>query len=40
VAASVPYGPETVNQMTSVDWTVINEHRADWTNQWNRTVER
>ena len=40
VAASVPYGPETVNQMTSVDWTVINEHRADWTNEWNRTVER
>lgn len=40
VAVTVPYGPETVNQMTSVDWTLINEHRADWTNEWNRTVER
>jgi len=40
VAASVPYGPETVNKMTSVDWMVINERRADWTNEWNRTVER
>ncbi len=40
VATSVPYGQETVDKMTSVDWTVVNERRADWTNEWNRTVER
>jgi len=40
VAAKLPYGEEKVSKMMSVDWTVINEHRAEWTNEWNRTVER
>lgn len=40
VAAKVPYGPEQIGKLVKTDWTVVNEKRAQWTNQWNRQVER
>jgi putative spermidine/putrescine transport system substrate-binding protein len=39
VAAKVPYG-ENVAKLLPTDWNVVNEKRAEWTNRWNRTVER
>ncbi|MCY0389373.1 ABC transporter substrate-binding protein [Robbsia sp. Bb-Pol-6] len=40
IAARVPYGPEQVAKLIGVDWTTINQHRQEWTERWNRTVER
>jgi putative spermidine/putrescine transport system substrate-binding protein len=40
VAARVPYGPDQVAKLIAVDWTTINQHRAEWTERWNRSVER
>lgn len=40
VAAKVVFGPDKVSKLVSVDYNVINAKRADWTNRWNRTVER
>lgn len=39
IAAKVPYG-EQIGMLLPTDWTVVNEKRAEWTNRWNRTVER
>ncbi|WP_435103539.1 ABC transporter substrate-binding protein [Arhodomonas sp. AD133] len=39
LADSLPYG-EKIDQLVTVDWNVINEHRLEWTNRWNRRVER
>jgi putative spermidine/putrescine transport system substrate-binding protein len=40
VAATVPYTPEQIDKLVKTDWTYVNEKRSDWTNRWNRTVER
>lgn len=40
VAANVPYGPEQIKKLVKIDWKVINQRRAEWTNRWNRTIER
>ena len=40
VAARVPYGPDQIAKLTTVDWTAINPQRAEWTQRWNRSVER
>ena len=40
IAARVPYGPDQIAKLTSVDWTTINQHRTQWTERWNRAVER
>ncbi|MGQ7933480.1 ABC transporter substrate-binding protein [Paraburkholderia sp. D1E] len=40
VAATVPYTPEQIGRLVKTDWTYVNEKRSDWTNRWNRTVER
>lgn len=40
VAAQVPYGPEQIDKLEAVDYTIVNERRVEWTNRWNRTVER
>ena len=40
VAAKVPYGPEQIGKLLPTNWTVANDKRAEWTNRWNRTVER
>jgi putative spermidine/putrescine transport system substrate-binding protein len=40
IAARVPYGPEQISKLLSVDWRVVNERRADWTRRWNSSIER
>lgn len=40
VAKRVVYGPEKVNALIAPDYDVINAKRAEWTNRWNRAVER
>ncbi len=40
VASKVVFGPERVDKLISVNYNVINARRADWTNRWNRTIER
>ena len=37
--ASVPFGPEKVGKMVSVDYSIINKQREAWTKRWNREVE-
>lgn len=39
VAARVP-GPSVIDKLIRVDWDVVNAKRADWTQRWNRTIER
>ncbi|QJQ95878.1 MULTISPECIES: ABC transporter substrate-binding protein [Halomonadaceae] len=39
LAEKLPYG-ERVDQLVAVDWDVINPNRLEWTNRWNRQVER
>jgi len=40
LAAKLPYGPEKIAKMVSMDWPAINQHRAEWTDEWNRTIEK
>ncbi len=40
VAARVVFGPERVDKLISVDYGIINAKRAEWTNRWNRSIER
>ncbi|MGZ5869718.1 MAG: ABC transporter substrate-binding protein [Croceibacterium sp.] len=40
VAKRVVFGPDKVNALVSPDYEVINARRAEWTNRWNRAVER
>ncbi|SAL28694.1 ABC transporter substrate-binding protein [Caballeronia telluris] len=40
IAARVPYGPEQIGKLTAMDWTTVNQHRTEWTERWNRSVER
>lgn len=39
LAQSLPYG-DKVDQLVTVDWEAINPKRLEWTNRWNRRVER
>lgn len=39
-AAKVPFGEAQVGKLLPTDWTAVNEKRAEWTNRWNRSVER
>jgi putative spermidine/putrescine transport system substrate-binding protein len=40
MAAQVPYGEALISKLVTFDWNAINQNRAQWTKQWNRTVER
>jgi putative spermidine/putrescine transport system substrate-binding protein len=40
VEAKVVFGKEKVSSLQSVDYSVINPVRAEWTNRWNREIER
>ncbi|MGH8778201.1 ABC transporter substrate-binding protein [Paraburkholderia sp.] len=40
VAARVPYGPDQIAKLVAMDWATINPHRTEWTERWNRSVER
>ncbi|WP_110668090.1 ABC transporter substrate-binding protein [Salinicola halophilus] len=39
LAQKVPYG-ERVDNLITLDWDAVNESRQEWTNLWNRRVER
>jgi putative spermidine/putrescine transport system substrate-binding protein len=36
----LPYGPEKIGGLVAVDWNLVNQKRPEWTNIWNRQVER
>ena len=40
LAEKLPYGPEKINALVAIDWDFVNQKRAEWTNTWNRRVER
>ncbi|UUP19674.1 ABC transporter substrate-binding protein [Nitratireductor thuwali] len=40
VAEMVPYGPDAVEKLVSVDWASVNENRSEWTRRWTREVEQ
>lgn len=40
LAKNVPYGPESAKHLVKIDWDEVNQKRAEWTNRWNRTIER
>lgn len=40
VARKVVFGPDRVGALVSANYDVINAKRAEWTNRWNRAVER
>lgn len=39
VAARVP-SPAQIDKLVRVDWDVVNAKRAEWTQRWNRQIER
>ena len=39
LAAGLPYR-KNVDNMIPMNWPEINKKRAEWTNRWNRTIER
>jgi putative spermidine/putrescine transport system substrate-binding protein len=39
-AEAVPFGEQAVTSLVTLDWLTINQHRAAWTQRWNREVER
>lgn len=39
-AANVTYGAEAAGKLVQLDWAVINEKRPEWTDRWNREIER
>ena len=40
LAETLPYGPEKIAQLVTVDWDTINPNRQEWTQRWAREVER
>lgn len=40
VAQGLTYGDEAVSKLVRPDWAVINANRSDWTERWNREIER
>lgn len=40
VARKVVYGPQQVASLVSPNYSVINAKRAEWTQRWNRAVEK
>lgn len=39
-AAKVTYGPKAAKSLVQLDWSIINSKRPDWTDMWNREIER
>ncbi|MDW6021131.1 ABC transporter substrate-binding protein [Mesorhizobium sp. BAC0120] len=39
-AANVTYGADAAKSLVQLDWAIINEKRAEWTDRWNREIER
>lgn len=40
VAKKVVFGPDKVKALISPNYEIINAKRAEWTNRWNRAVEK
>lgn len=40
VAKNVFYGDEFITKLNIPDWGVVNEKRAEWTERWNKEIER
>lgn len=40
VAKKVVYGPQQVSSLIAPNYSVINAKRAEWTQRWNRAVEK
>ena len=40
ISSKVVFGPEKVNALISPNYDIINSKRAEWTNRWNRAVEK
>jgi len=39
LADTLPYGSERIEALNSVDWTIVNPARGDWTKKWTRRIE-
>ncbi|GHB23831.1 ABC transporter substrate-binding protein [Salinicola rhizosphaerae] len=39
LADKVPYG-DRVSNLVTLDWDTVNQNRQEWTNLWNRRIER
>lgn len=39
-AARVTYGSEAAGKLVQLDWSTINAVRPEWTDRWNREIER
>ena len=39
LADVLPYGPERIEAMNAIDWTIVNPARGEWTKQWTRRIE-
>ena len=40
LAAELPYGSEKIAKLVTLDWPVINQNRAAWTDEWYRTIQK
>jgi putative spermidine/putrescine transport system substrate-binding protein len=40
VAATVLYGPSQIEKLVIPNWEVVNAKRAEWTERWNKEIER
>jgi putative spermidine/putrescine transport system substrate-binding protein len=38
--AGMPYGPEQLAQLKTIDWVEINRQRDEWNKRWVREIER
>lgn len=37
---ALPVGPERVDTLVNINYTIVNEQRGQWTQQWTRRIER
>lgn len=40
IAKKVVFGPQQVSTLLAPDYNIINAKRAEWTQRWNRAVEK
>jgi putative spermidine/putrescine transport system substrate-binding protein len=39
-AGTVLYGPDAIAKLTIPNWEVVNARRSEWTERWNKEIER
>jgi putative spermidine/putrescine transport system substrate-binding protein len=37
---ALPVGPERVDKLININYTLVNPARGEWTKQWTRRIER